>query len=109
MKGKLIHQFTHKWEIVLRYWIDEKAGRAAILGSQSDSGQILSYEKYRMGIRKIARNVDSRTLIATITPRRVFHSESFQSVMLASQAEGAPDEREQLFLVGILNSFLLNW
>lgn len=70
-EGKMIHQFTH----VLaepRYWVDEKAGRKAVLKRIEDSNQKLNYQTYRLVFRDIARNTDARTMIATILPKNVF-------------------------------------
>lgn len=42
-----------------KYWVDEKAGRARLLGrKQEDKGQMLDYQSYRMAFRKVARNTE---------------------------------------------------
>ena len=69
--GKMFHQFSLTDESS-GYWIEEKEGRAALLGKTKDEGQVLDYQGYRWAHRRIARNTDTRTLISTITPKNVF-------------------------------------
>jgi hypothetical protein len=102
-EGKMAHQFTH----ILanpRYWIIEKEGRKAILGQVPDIGQKLDYQDYRMGFRRIARNTDTRTMIATILPKNFFASESFNL-----STGPLLTYNELLGLVAILNSFTLDY
>ncbi len=108
-EGKFIHQFDNLWDVRLRYFIDENAGRKDLCGSEVDSGQSLSYQCYRFGFRKIGRNTDSRTLIGTILPRNVFHGENIQSVMVGSQCPNSPTTLEQLYICGVMNSFVVDW
>ncbi|HWM91354.1 MAG TPA: RNA-binding domain-containing protein [Thermoanaerobaculia bacterium] len=99
-EGKMIHQF----ECTLaepRYWIEVAEGRKALLGKKEDAGQRLGYENYRLAFRRIGRDTDTRTMIATVLPRNVFASESLD---VASTLEPT----EMLGLVGILNSFTLD-
>jgi hypothetical protein len=77
-EGKMIHHFNHHFAEP-RYWLDPAAARAAVLGRREDKGQTADYQAYRLGIRKIARTSDERTLIGTIIPHN-FHGESFQTV-----------------------------
>jgi len=70
-EGKMVHQFDHRFGEP-RYWVDEKEGRAGILGRVEDKGQMLDYQDYRMGFRRIGRNTDERTMIATILPKNFF-------------------------------------
>ncbi|WP_438480851.1 Eco57I restriction-modification methylase domain-containing protein [Oleiharenicola lentus] len=77
-EGKMVHQFTDEFSPP-RYWVDEKAARKALLGRTPDGGQSLDYQAYRLGIRKIARSSDERTLIASILAPS-FHAENFQTV-----------------------------
>ncbi len=39
-----MHQFTHQWSQP-RYWVDEKEGRAAVLGRKTDTGEQLNYQE----------------------------------------------------------------
>ncbi len=77
-EGKMVHHFDHRFADA-RYWVNPAEGRAAVLGRNKDSGQPLDFQAYRLGIRKIARTSDIRTLIGTIIPPN-FHGESFQTV-----------------------------
>ena len=71
-EGKMIHQFRHGYANP-RYWIAEKAGRAALLKrGESDSGQLMAYQTYRLAFRDIARNTDERTMICGMLPKNVF-------------------------------------
>lgn len=50
-EGKMIQQFTNQFAEP-RYWVDEAEGRKSVLGSKiEDVGQILDYQKYRLGYR----------------------------------------------------------
>ncbi|MFM7909578.1 MAG: Eco57I restriction-modification methylase domain-containing protein, partial [Microcystis sp.] len=60
-EGKMIEQFSHGLSQP-RYWINESEGRKAILGKLPDNQQILDYQTYRTGFRKIASSTNSRTL-----------------------------------------------
>ena len=102
-EGKMIHQFNHQFSEP-RYWVNEKEGRAAIIGRAADAGQSLDYQDYRLGFRRIGRNTDERTMIATVLPRRFFASESFNLSAGRSLRYG-----ESLALVAILNSFVLDY
>ena len=76
-EGGMIHQFNHLFSEP-RYWINEKEIKADFLSKRVKRIDGLDkvpkdikndYEVYRLGIRKIARNTDSRTLIATVLPK----------------------------------------
>lgn len=101
-EGRMIQQFTLQ-PAQVRYWMQETDGRAALLQHKTDTGQQLSYQKYRLGYRSISRSSDSRTLIATILPPNTFASNNLciTSNNLTSQ--------ELLFLVAMLNSFVLDF
>ena len=72
-EGKFIHQFTHNWDESLRFWVNEEEGRKAIIGrGGTDKGQLLAYQKYRLGVRAIGRPTDSRTLIVGPIPMEIF-------------------------------------
>lgn len=67
-EGKMIHQFTHLYAEP-RYWVGEQEGRKALLKrNESDNGQKVDYQSYRLGFRAIARNTDARTLIIGVLP-----------------------------------------
>ncbi len=107
-EGKVIHQFTHKWSEP-RYWVDEKEGRAAILGRKTDTGQKLGYQYYRLGFRDIARNTDMRTLISTIIPP-AFHGNKLPTVKIKDEnGKIFLTNQQQMFLSAIWNSFTVDW
>ncbi len=103
-EGKMIHQFTNQWENTApRYWIDEKQGRQALLGRSSDNNQRLGYQNYRVAYRAIARNTDSRTLISTVLPKKVFCGHSLNVAVPFS------DNTISLYLTAILNSLVYDF
>lgn len=104
-EGKMIHQFTHRWsEGRLKYWLNERESRVALIGKQKDRGQKLGYQNYRLAYRRIGRNMDERTMIATILPQNTFASESFHVI-----DPNRLSYTEQLFLVSVLNSFVIDY
>ena len=109
-EGKMIHQFNHRWDEPFRYWISEADGRSGILGKRKDIGQILDYQTYRAGFRKIARTTDIRTLIAAMLPMNCFCSENFQTVLRCHDSVlNPPDDATCLYLVSLWNSFVLDY
>jgi len=97
-EGKMIHQFCHLFAEP-RYWVNEREGRRALLGKESDKGQSHDYQDYRLGFRDVARNTDTRTMIASIIPRNVFAG----NTLIVSQRFSG--KREMLFLLSLLDSF----
>ncbi len=74
-----------------------------------DNQQILDYQTYRTGFRKIASSTNARTLIATIIPP-AFHGENFQSIVhFQEEVNRATNNKECLLLVAIWNSFVLDY
>ena len=55
-EGRMIWQFNHRL-VEPRYWVDEKAGRKALLGNQTDTGQDLDYQCFRFGFRNTRRRL----------------------------------------------------
>lgn len=101
-EGKMIHQFTNHWGVP-RYWVDQAEGRKALLGRVVDTGQKLDYQGYRVGYRAIARNTDSRTMIASVLPQAVFYGHSLNAT------SGQIEPRYLLYLTALLNSFVLDF
>lgn len=108
-EGKMIHQFTHQFAEP-RYWVDEKEGRKALLGrNESDKGQKLDYQCYRLGFRDIARNTDQRTMISTIIPP-TFHGNKLPTVKIFDeQGKLLIANSSQVFLCAVWNTFVLDW
>jgi hypothetical protein len=102
VEGKMIHQFEFARQ-AYNYWVHEAGGRQSLLGRSADTGQTLSYQRYRLAHRSIARSTDERTLIAGMLPPGVF---SGHSLNVAFEPE---DARQQLCLLATLNSFVLDY
>jgi Putative DNA-binding domain len=100
-EGKMIHQYQQNWGNP-KYWIEENEGRRALLGKTSDGGQKLSYESFRLSIRGLARGTDSRTAIATIVSPY-----NFENYKLTNT--NTNDDRYELFLLAMINSFSFDW
>ena len=108
LEGRNVHQFTDTFSDESRFWIKEKDGRKLVLGRQTDFGQAMDYQTFRLGFRKIARNTDERTLIATIAPPH-FASENLQTtIVFDSAGQRIVASREQVLLTAILNSFVFD-
>lgn len=103
--GKMFHQFEQTAEHS-GYWIDEKEGRSALLGRNEDAGQPMDYQGYRWLHRRIARNTDSRTLIATVTPTMVFTEVNSTTLKVV---ETGIDGLEMCYWCAVSNSFTLDW
>jgi len=102
-EGKMIHQFRSDFAEP-RYFIDENEGRKSVLGARNeDEGQVLDYQKYRLGFRDIARNTDARTFIATILPKHVFAGNTI------NLTKGNYENIHLVYLSGLLNSFLCDY
>jgi hypothetical protein len=103
--GRNIHQFNHLFSTDYHYWVKEQVGRGLVLGKEQDRSQLLDYQVYRLGFRKIARNTDQRTMIATIIPPN-FSDESFQTVrVMGTDNKRLVTNKEMLLLSAIFNSF----
>ena len=102
VEGKMIHQFEFARQ-AFNYWVPELAGRQLLMGRGADEGQVLPYQRYRFAHRSVGRSTDERTMIATILPGKVF---SGHSLNVAVEPVGADD---QLFLLGFMNSFVLDY
>jgi hypothetical protein len=103
LEGKMFHQFGYT-TTQPKYWIEEREGRAALLGRTPDNGQKLPYQKYRLAFRDVARTTDERTLIATVLRPNVFcpHTVSLEK-------DAALPTKIRLYLVALLNSFVLDY
>jgi hypothetical protein len=103
-EGKMIHQFTHQYAEP-RYWVNEQEGRNAILGKrETDRGQILEYQNYRLGFRSTGENTNVRNLISTILIKNCFCGNSL------NLSKGFHLKNSiLLFLSGMFNSFILDY
>ena len=102
-EGKMIHQFTHQFAEP-RYWVDEKEARKSLLGKkETDKGQNLNYQGYRLAYRAIARSTDERTLITTTIPTNSFAGNSLN-------LSSSPKDISQLLVISsFLNSFCVDY
>ena len=101
-EGKMIHQFEAA-RASPRYWVDAAQGRSDLLGRSADVGQTMPYQRYRLAYRAIARNTDSRTLIATMLPKDSFYGHSLNG------AKEPFDEAVQLYLLAVLNGLTFDY
>ncbi|XZN98474.1 MAG: Eco57I restriction-modification methylase domain-containing protein [Microcoleus sp.] len=108
-EGKMIHQFTHLWGKP-KYWIDEDEGRKALLKrNETDIGQKLDYQTYRLAFRDIARNTDSRTMIMTMLSREVFCNHTLPTVVIKYSQQLKPDCQAELFFMSVMNSYVIDY
>ncbi|MBF0555793.1 MAG: hypothetical protein HQK96_14795 [Nitrospirae bacterium] len=106
-EGKIIWQFESSFSSI-RYWIDEKEGRAALLGRDPDIGQKLDYQWYRLGFRDIAANTHERTLIAAVIPP-AFHGNKLPTIKVFDEnGKQIVQSVNQIFLSAIWNSFVMD-
>lgn len=106
-EGKMIWQFDHKYERP-RYWVDEREGRGALLGRDSDEKQRLDYQAYRLGFRDIASNTNERTLVSSIIPP-AFHGNKLPTVVVYDDGRRIIEGDQQLLLGAVWNSFVLDY
>ncbi len=105
-EGKIIHQFTHTWGEP-KYWLDEREARVALVGKKdTERGQKLDYQTYRIAFRDVARNTDNRTFISTVLPPLVF---SPHTMSLENVSESNLSASERLYLTSVFNSFLIDY
>ncbi len=103
--GKMFWQFTLTNEHS-GYWIDEKVGRAALLGKLKDEGQPLDYQGYRWVHRRIASNTNERTFVTSIVPKMMF-TEVNSTVLKV--IESGITVSQMIAFCGVTNSFVLDW
>jgi hypothetical protein len=108
-EGKMIHQFTHQWGLP-KYWLDEAEARQALLGKkETDIGQKLDYQRYRLGFRDIASNTNVRTMIMTMLPCGVFCNNKIPTAIIEYSARLQSGYRSELFLCTLMNSFVVDY
>ncbi len=108
-EGKMIHQYDAHFAEP-RYWVDEIEGRKAVLGHRvKDTGQVLDYQRYRLGFRDIASNTNTRTLISTLIPVS-FHGNKLPTLKVFDD-DGILliNILQQNFLCALWNTFILDW
>ncbi|MDP1605501.1 MAG: hypothetical protein Q8L93_02470, partial [Rhodocyclaceae bacterium] len=106
-EGKMIWQFEHRYAEP-RYWVDEREGRAALLGRERDVGQKLDYQAYRLGFRDIAANTNERTMVSSVIPP-TFHGNKLPTIKIFDgNDKRLISDAEQLFLCAVWNSFVID-
>ena len=103
--GKMFNQYE-RTQMHSGYWIEQADGRRTLAGVRGDANLPMDFEGYRWLHRRIARNTDTRTLIATITPPLVFTEVNSTT---AKVLETGFTNAQQLYWTGISNSFTLDW
>ena len=102
VEGKMIHQYEFARQ-EFKYWVPESGGRESLIGRRGDEGQALPYQRYRFAHRSIGRSTDERAMIASILPPKIF---SGHSMNVGFEPE---DVSAQLFLLALMNSFVLDY
>jgi hypothetical protein len=103
--GRMFNQFELTSERS-GIWIDEGEGRQVLLGKTPDTGQAMDYQSYRWVHRRISSSTNSRTLIATIAPPKVFTEVNSTTLKVSESAMNAV---EQCYWCAVANSFVLDW
>lgn len=102
-EGKMIHQFD-AFFAQPQYWIDEQRGAERLSKKSKKPIEELDYNFYRLCYRGIARSTDYRTLMTAILPPKVFSEGRSATTIIPSETP----LKIQLFLMGCLNSFVLD-
>ncbi len=89
-----------------KFWLDEKSTRRRILGSTTDIGQLLDYQRYRLAFRDVASNTNERTMIATVLPPKVFCP---HTVSLEKLTTSKLNHIRRLGLVALFNAFVTDF
>jgi len=121
-EGRMIWYFDHNYSEA-RYWIQEIELKNIFLNKRIKRIEALEtvpedmkndYEAYRIAIRKIARNTDTRTLIATIIPPYAFAGNSLSVNFPFCHTHNRYNDLrisnvELLILVALLNSLVSDY
>ena len=94
-EGKSMNQF--------RIFPDKVVYKVAKESIEEKVGDL--YKKYRIGLRAIASATNKRSLIATLLPHNVTSTQSLQTQRNVDQTS----VKEQLFYLGFLNSYVLDF
>ena len=123
-EGKMIHQFSAA-HAAGKYWVDEKEARAALLNkglsseerkaqratvkAQEPAERDYDFETYRLAYREIARNTDTRTVIACVLPPRVFANHKLHLAAVSKRKGRELSEGELLYVAALFNSFVYDY
>ena len=101
-EGKMIWHFDCTYSEP-RYWINEKEGRKALLGRDSETGDELDYQTNRLAYRDVTGSTNERTLVSTILPPGCFTG----NTLVNSTSPRNPCEL--LFISAVMNSFAIDY
>ena len=104
-EGKMIWHFDSHYNNE-RYWIDEKEGRASLVGRTSDNNQLLDYQKYRLVYRSITSNTNERTMVCSILPLNTFFGHSLNGL---SVIKSFIDNSQLVYIDSVLSSFVFDY
>ncbi len=131
-EGKMIHQYNCHFSQP-RYWVDTAAATARMMDTRrrryaeaakdanaevSDNHKITpDLSHYLIAFRKVARNTDERTLIATVLPPSVITGDSLTTHKPTVDAFDRNKHRERvtlsdaelLYAVALINSCVVDW
>jgi hypothetical protein len=99
-EGKMIWHYSHTLARP-RFWVDANKGRQSLLGTQTEAGQQMGYQKYRLAYRSVASSTNERSMVATVIPP----SFTGNSLNVCETL----DSRTQFFVVAVLDSFSIDW
>jgi hypothetical protein len=102
--GSMFHQYDAFFGKPT-FWLEENAAAARLAEKYEVAQADLEYLKPRLAYRGIARSTDTRTLFATILPPRVFSEGRTATTLLQNSIQ----PNEQFFLLGCLNSLMMDW
>jgi hypothetical protein len=104
-EGKMIWHFEcNRGEP--RYWVDQKDGRAALLGRTAEEGQEMDYQQYRFAYRSITSNTNERTMVCSVLPRNCFFGHSLNAL---SRFRSKIASREMLYFTAVMASFVVDY
>jgi hypothetical protein len=107
-EGKMIWQFSNTFA-PSTFYVSEPVIRKFMLGRNSDDGQTMDYQTFRLVFRRQASNTNSRTLISTVIPPGI-HADNLASIkVIGDHGERLVSGSEQLILSAILNSFVIDY
>ena len=109
-EGKMIHQFTHKWErseAMPKYWINEQDGKVRY-ENRPGQQETLAYQMPQLAFRNVARSTDERSMIMSFLPAGVFAGNSLGYAYIDCE-DREEYLKHQLWLCAFANSFAFDY